>query len=91
MLAIYILAIAAQGDEFSEMFPWAVAMAAAASAAVVANFIENERIARSSLFASALLFAVLGAASILSIGVGFVVAAILAVVAAIRLPAARAG
>jgi hypothetical protein len=86
MLAIYIGLIvgegndqiAAQGDALSEMFPWAVAMAAAASAAVVANFIENERIARSLLFASALLFAVLGAVSILSIGIGFLVTAGLA-------------
>ena len=78
MLVIYVLVIAAQGDHFSEMLPWALAMATAASAAVTANFTENERLARSLLLASAVLFAVLGALSILSIGIGFLVAAGLA-------------
>jgi len=65
--------------------PCSLAMATAAAAAVTANIIENRLIATTLLFASAVMFGILGVVSILSIGIGFLVAAVLAAVGASRL------
>lgn len=86
MLAIYVVLIANQGDgSFLEVLPWAMLMGVAASAALVGAQIQNLRAARIAMVAAALLFALLGTVSILSIGIGFLLAAALAIVAATRL------
>jgi hypothetical protein len=86
MLAIYATLIVVQKDHsFLEALPWAMLMAIAAGAAFVGGRMGNGRAARNMMVAAALLFALLGAASIFTIGVGFLVAAGLATVARTRL------
>jgi hypothetical protein len=91
MLAIYLGLILGEGnDQIADVLPWALAMAIAAVGAVAATIVENRRLARTLLFASAAMFTLLGIVSILSIGIGFLATATLAVVAAGRLSVNRA-
>jgi hypothetical protein len=86
MLAAYLALIVAQGGvALIDVLPWAVLMLIAAIAALAAAQFEDRRIARNVMVAAAALFTLLGVASILGIGIGFLVAATLATVAAIRL------
>jgi hypothetical protein len=79
MLAIYIGLILGEGnDQIADVLPWALSMAIAAFTAVAATLIENRRLARTLLFASAVMFTILGIVSILSIGIGFLATAGLA-------------
>ena len=90
-MAIYIGLILGEGNnQIADVLPWAVAMAIAAFAAITATIVENRRLARTLLFASAALFTILGIVSILSIGIGFLATATLAVVAAGRSSVNRA-
>lgn len=85
MVAIYVAIIVGEGvDSLLDVLPWATLMAVAATTALAAAHIEDRRIARNLMVAAAVLFAVLGAVSILSIGIGFLLAAVLATVAATR-------
>lgn len=85
MVVIYVAAIVGEGvHSLLDVLPWATLMAVAAITALAAAHIEHRRIARNSMVAAAVLFAVLGAVSILSIGLGFLLAAVLATVAATR-------
>ena len=91
MLAIYIVLMLGEGNnQIADVLPWALAMAIAAFTAVTATLIENPRLARTLLLASAAMFTILGIVSILSIGVGFLATATLAVVAASRSSVNRA-
>jgi hypothetical protein len=86
MVVIPIGLIIGEGnDQIAEVLPWAFSMAIAAFAAVAATIIQNRRLARTLLFASAAMFTILGIVSILSIGIGFLATATVAVVAAGRL------
>jgi uncharacterized membrane protein YciS (DUF1049 family) len=86
MLAAYLALIVAQGGAaLIDVLPWAVLMLIAAIAALAAAQFEDRRIARNVMVAAAALFTLLGVVSILGIGIGFLVAATLATVAAIRL------
>jgi|GEM_PF-3193335 len=85
MLAIYVAIVVGEGvHSLLDVLPWATLMAVAAITAFAAAHIEDRRIARNMMVAAAVLFAVLGWASIFSIGLGFLLAAALATVAAIR-------
>lgn len=86
MLVGYVILILAQGSaSFSDVLPGALLMAVAAIAALAAALIEDRRLAGNLMVAAAVLFALLGALSILSIGIGFLLIAVLATVAAIGL------
>lgn len=79
MLAIYVTVIAVQGDAtVREILPWALIMAIAALAATGSVVSSRLRLARILMVAAALLYATLGVLSILSIGIGFLLAAVLA-------------
>ncbi len=86
MVAIYVTAILAQGENsFFEVLPWALLMAMAALAAFASAGIDDGRAARVLVIGSAVAFTILGLVSILTIGFGFLLAALAAWVAAIRL------
>lgn len=87
MLAVYVTLIASQGgDEIFDILPWALLMATAAVISFAAIHVQEERIARNLLIGAALLYGVIGAVAILSIGFGFVLTAAAAVIAITRLP-----
>ena len=85
MVAIYVSIIVAEGvHSLLDVLPWVTAMAAAAITAFAGAHIKESRIARNLMVAAAVMFAVLGAVSILSIGIGFLLAAVLTTVATTR-------
>ncbi len=85
MLVGYVALVVGQGDvRLFDVLPWAVLMAVAAGAALAGARVGDRRIARSLLVAAAVLYALLGVAALFTIGLGFLVAAIAAAVAAIR-------
>lgn len=85
MVAIYVAIIVGEGvHSLLDVLPWVTAMAAAAITAFAGAHIKDRRIARNLMVAAAVMFAVLGAVSILSIGIGFLLAAVLATVATSR-------
>jgi hypothetical protein len=85
MTAVYLAVILAEGDDsFSEIFPWALLMATGAVLAFASTQVANLRVARGLLLGAAAIFGVIGLLAILSIGLGFLLAAVAAVVAAVR-------
>jgi hypothetical protein len=85
MVAIYLAIIVGEGvHSLLDVLPWVALMAVAAITAFAAAHIEDRRVARNLMVAAAVLFAVLGAVSILSIGIGFLLTAALATVSATR-------
>ena len=87
MLAVYIALIITQGGgSFSEAMPWTMFMMIAPTGAIVASQVQNRRTAKILLIGSAVVWALLGLVSLLSIGIGFLIAAGAASVAAIRIP-----
>jgi MFS family permease len=89
MMAVYVTLILTEGNNsFSEVLPWALLMAAPTIGAFVAAVIPDRGTARRIVIGSAVLFAIIGAVSLLSIGIGFLIAAILASVAAVQLSGA---
>lgn len=87
LLAVYVTLIVSQGDvEIFAILPWALLMATAAVMSLAAVRARETRIARNLLGGAALLYVVIGAVAILSIGIGFLLAAAAAVVAIRRLP-----
>jgi len=85
MLAVYLTLIAGQGGASFLAVPWALMMAIAAAGAFYSARLEDRRVARKIMIGSAVLFVLLGIASVLTIGFGFLLAAILSTVAASRL------
>ncbi len=87
MLAVYVALIATQdGGSFSEAMPWAMFMTIAPTGTIVASQVQDRRTAKILLIGSAVVWALLGLVSLLSIGIGFLIAAGAASVAAIRIP-----
>lgn len=85
MVAIYVAIIMGEGvHSLLDVLPWVTAMAAAAITAFAGAYTKDPRIARNLMVAAVVMFAVLGAVSILSIGIGFLLAAVLATVATTR-------
>jgi hypothetical protein len=89
MLAVYVTLIVSEGNnQLWASVPWAVAMATAAALALLGAFRADDDTARKLLLGSAFLSFALGVVSILSIGIGFLVAGGLALLAANRVPRA---
>ncbi len=87
MLAVYLTLIVSQGaDGFFDVLPWVLLMATAAVVSFAAIRVEEERIARNLLIGAALLYGTIGAAGILTIGIGFLMTAGTAAIAVTRLP-----
>jgi hypothetical protein len=86
MLAIYLALVLSEGnDTISEVLPWVGLMAVAATLALVAARIHNVQSARMVLIGSAVMYFGIGAVSILTIGIGFIIAGVIAVVGVARL------
>jgi hypothetical protein len=85
LLAVYVTIMVSQESTFADALPWALLMAAGAGAIAVAGRIGNRRNARWVLIGAAVVFGLLGLASLLSIGIGFLVVAVLSGAAAARM------
>lgn len=86
MLGVYVAVIVAQGgNSIAEIAPWALLMATPAVLAFVSVFVQDVRVVRGLLVGSAALFGIVGALGILTIGIGFLLAAVAAVMAITRL------
>jgi hypothetical protein len=68
-----------------EVLPWALVMAVGAVFALASVPIADPRMARNLLLVATALFGVIGAVSLFSIGLGFLVAAVAAAAGAVRL------
>lgn len=80
---LYVVIIAAEGDDpVWSVAPWFLAMLAGSAAALLAATTADPRLGRASAIAAAVLLGALGLVAILSIGVGFLLAALLAALAA---------
>jgi len=85
MLAIYVAVIVAQGgNSFFDILPWALLMAIAVAIAFAGALTEERHIARNLLIGAGALYGVLGVVSLLTIGIGFLLAAAAAAVGASR-------
>jgi hypothetical protein len=80
---LYLVLIIREGDDtFWEIFPWALAMLLGTSAALTAALSRDGQVARRAAVAATAVLGVLGIVGIFSIGLGFLVAAVLAGLAA---------
>ena len=86
MLAIYVSLISSEGNNtLVEILPWALLMSIAAGLVLASVFVPSVRTARILLTTGAVLFALLGVVSILTIGLGFLIAAALATIGIVKL------
>lgn len=86
MLAVYLVVIAAEGNNsIAEIAPWALLMAIPTILAFASVLVRDVRVARGLLIGAAALFGIVGALGILTIGIGFLLAAAAAVIATTRL------
>ena len=83
---MYLSLIVRQGTSLLDALPWTLFMAVAASVALAGALIGDRGTARKMMVFAAVLFGILGGLAILTIGVGFLLTAILAAVAAGRVP-----
>jgi hypothetical protein len=85
MLAIYVALIMSEaGNTLVDILPWALLMAFATAVAFASVFVPDSRIARNLLIGAAALFGVGGVLGILTIGIGFLLAAGAAAVGAAK-------
>jgi hypothetical protein len=76
MLAAYVTLILSEGGNTLETtMPWALLMLIAAAIALASALVADPRLARKLLLGAGVLFGLLGVVSILTIGIGFLVAA----------------
>jgi hypothetical protein len=86
MLAVYVsLIISELGNSFWDILPWALLMAITAAIALTSVFVADRRMARNLLIGATVLFGLLGVVSILTIGLGFLLAAATAAVGASKI------
>ena len=86
MLAIYVALILSEGnDSISEVLPWVGLMAVPATLALIAARIDSVQSGRMLLIGSAVMYFGIGAVSLLSIGFGFIIAGVIAVIGVARL------
>ena len=89
-LAVYIALITNQGgSSFWDIFPWALLMVTAGVIAFFATLTKDPGIARNLLSGAAALWFVIGAVSIFSVGMGFLMAAGAAMIGAGNIPSGR--
>lgn len=90
MLAIYLTTVVAEGNNsLFDVLPWAVLMAIPPITAFWSTRTEDPRTARTILIGAASFSAAIGFVSILSIGIGFIMAAGMAAWATGELPPGR--
>jgi hypothetical protein len=76
MVVIYVTLILSEGgNSLVDILPWALLMAIAATMALASVFVSNSRVARRLLIGAAALFGLIGVLGILTIGIGFLLAA----------------
>jgi hypothetical protein len=86
-LVVYLTAISVEGDDsIWDVFPWVALMVVPTITTTYAAIFPGGRVARHLLYGSAALYCVIGIVSILSVGIGFLISGVLAVVAAGRIP-----
>lgn len=82
---VYAVVILQEGDDsFWDVFPWAMIMLIGTSAALAAALLPDPTVSRFFAIAAAVILGVVGVVAILSIGVGFILAAGLASLAAAK-------
>jgi hypothetical protein len=87
MLAVYVTLMVSEGNNsLFEVLPWALVMAFVAVFALASAHADDPRLARNLLVLATALFGVLGALSLFSIGLGFLLAAAAAAVGLVRFP-----
>jgi len=85
MLLVYLTLIFAQdGSEVLRALPWALLMAIAVGAALWSAQIGDRRVARNLMIVTVVLYAVIGVLALFTIGIGFLLAAVVATVAVFR-------
>ncbi|MGH3465415.1 MAG: hypothetical protein ACRDP9_28430 [Kribbellaceae bacterium] len=79
----YVALISAEGDDsFWEIFPWVILMLVGTGAALTSALVRDRAVSRAFAIGGAVVLGVIGLVAILSIGVGFILAAVAAGVAA---------
>jgi uncharacterized protein YqgC (DUF456 family) len=87
---VYVAVIQKEGnDPFWEVFPWVTIMLIGTFLALGSVLTRNPGVGRFSATAAAVILGLLGMVAIFSVGLGFIVAAVLALLAAVR-PSATA-
>lgn len=82
--AAYVVAIRQEGnDAFWEVFPWVTIMLIGTGAALAPALAPDPRTGRLSAIAATAILGALGVVAILSVGIGFIVAALLACLTAV--------
>ncbi len=82
--AVYLVLVSGEGDTaFWEVFPWAALMVLATTASLWSGLSRHVAVGRSMAIAAAAVLGALGVVALFSVGIGFMLAAILAAVAAI--------
>ena len=85
LLALYVGTMMSEANNsFFEILPWALLMAVAPIVALISLRVSNPRIARNLLIGAAFISALLGLVSLLTIGLGFLIAATAAAVGAAK-------
>lgn len=86
MLAVYVAVIVGEGNNsLAEVAPWVLLMAIPTVLAFWSVLVREVRVARGLLIGAAALFGIVGALGILTIGIGFLLAAAAALIATSRL------
>jgi hypothetical protein len=90
MTAVYIVVIWAEGNNsFSEIFPWALSMGTGAVLAFISTLVANRAVARGLLLGAVAVFGIIGWLAIFSVGLGFLLAAVAAVIGSVRISSNR--
>ena len=80
----YVVVILQEGNNaFWEVFPWVTIMLIGTLAALAPALAPDPRVARFSAIAATVILGALGVVAILSVGIGFILAAVLACLAAV--------
>ena len=77
------------GNDFWDVFPWALLMTTAAVIAFSSAMETNVRVSRNLLIGAAVLYLVIGSVSMFSVGLGFLVAMAFALIGANKFPPER--
>ncbi len=81
MLALYLVLIVSEGgNSVSSSLPWALLMATSAGLALGSLFVADPRPVRNLLIGATVLYGLLGVVSLLTIGIGFLIAAVVAAI-----------
>lgn len=81
---VYLVVILQEGNNpFWDVFPWVMIMLIGAFAALASALVPDPKVGRFSAIAATVVLGVLGVIAIFSVGVGFILAAVLASLAAV--------